>query len=186
MATAIGQNLSAFYPAQGGTGEAAQLAASAAARGVRIGSSGEAAQQGINPSATGLQDNAVNGPSAAQRTILQGVESARRIVPDVKDILDIQRQRVAESEAARQAQLEEARAQEDARAQDTERSLPEPSRDASRFAQTRPEDNTQSVDFRQDVAAASRNDASQADRNPAPQERGNPVSGTGARLDVLV
>jgi hypothetical protein len=177
MATAIGQNIAQYAAFSGGSSGAAQLAAAAAARGVRLGQANETGRPTINPSATGLQEGAINGPSAAQRTIVSGVESARKIVPNVEDILDIQRQRVADSEAARRAQLEEARAQEEESTQDTERLLPEPSREAARFNEARA--------TREDAEAAS---VSLGDRiAPEPRETARPEQeAPGARLNVLV
>ncbi|MFM1920548.1 MAG: hypothetical protein RLZZ303_2182 [Candidatus Hydrogenedentota bacterium] len=121
-------------------GELARQAASAAAREARPGVRAQegSVRPGLNPSASGIDQRAVNGPAAALRTIDSGVASARQIVPDVQDILAIARERFTELEAAREARLEEQRAeQSDEETSDStppeERVLPEASRQARAF-----------------------------------------------------
>lgn len=120
-------------------GELAREAASAAARETRPGARAreDSVRPGINPSASGIDQRAVNGPAAALRTIDRGVASARQIVPDVQDILAIARERFTELEAAREARLEEQRAEQSDEnpegAPPEERVLPEASRQTRAF-----------------------------------------------------
>lgn len=121
-------------------GELAREAASAAARETRAGARAreDSVRPGINPSASGIDQRAVNGPAAALRTIDRGVASARQIVPDVQDILAIARERFTELEAAREARLEELRAEQQSddppeRRLPEERVFPEASRQTRAF-----------------------------------------------------
>ena len=121
-------------------GELAREAASASARNARPGTRAreDSVRPGINPSASGIDQRAVNGPAAALRTIDRGVASARQIVPDVQDILAIARERFTELEAAREARLEEQRAEQQSdeppeRRLPEERVLPEASRQTRAF-----------------------------------------------------
>lgn len=145
-------------------GDIARQAAVAAAVRVRPGgttSSGRGPEErpGVNPSASGLGQSAVNGPAAALRTIDQGVASARQLVPDVQDIVEILRERFTESEAARTARLEEQRAaeaetEEEVAARPEERLLPEPSPRTSEFRATDTNRETQETTQRTEALAA--------------------------------
>lgn len=141
MGLNIGQSaLESGRVSRSDVGELARQAASAAAREARPGLRPQEAsvRPGINPSASGIDQRAVNGPAAALRTIDSGVASARQIVPDVQDILAIARERFTELQAAREARLEEQRAEQaDEQTSETtppeERVLPEASRQTRAF-----------------------------------------------------
>jgi len=182
MGTALSTNVAGALIQSTAEPNAARLAASASAGGVRL-RGGEGQREGINPSATGLEEGSVNGPAAAFRTIERGVESARQVVPNVEDILEIQQERIAESEAARQAQLEEARVLEQEQAQDTELLVPDPAAGTERFSATNAqESNVQTL--RNEAADI----AQPRDANAAPDAPSTfaGVNSTGELLNIVV
>ncbi len=164
-------------------GDIARQAAAAAAAKLRPGASapsgrGQEERPGLNPSASGLGQNAVNGPAAALRTIDRGVASARQLVPDVQDIVEILRERFTESEAARTARLEEQRAAEAESADEEaerpeERLLPEPSPRTSEFRAT-------------DADRATRETTEPAEALAATGTEGIPLPAPRPALNVLV
>lgn len=119
-------------------GDLARQAANAATRELRLGTA-EAdgfRRRGDSPE----QQRVFNAPSAALRTIDRGVENARKVVPQVEDILELARERFSESEQARQAREAEQRAEAGDRANaepapQPERTTPEPSPQVARFQQ---------------------------------------------------
>ena len=141
MALAIGQSTASFARTpRVDVGNLARDASAAAAKEVRLGKAGEqdkgAQLRGFfekDESFTSLR--AVNAPGAALSTIDKGVKNARRIVPDVKDILDLAKERFTQSREARLAEQEASReaSRDETRARTEQSARPAPSPQVSRF-----------------------------------------------------
>lgn len=137
MALSIGQNTASFARSpRVDVGDLARDASAAAAREVRLGQSGEPGklnrQAGFFDKKEQLeQQRAVNAQGAALSTIDKGVKNARRIVPDVRDILDLAKERFTEGREARLAELEAERTANRERPERSSRPAPAP--EVSRF-----------------------------------------------------
>lgn len=141
MALAIGQSTASFARApRVDVGDLARDASAAAAKEVRLGKAGEQ-DKGAGPRGFFEKDEpisaqrAVNAQGAALSTIDKGVKNARRIVPDVKDILDLAKERFTQSREARLAEQEASReaSRNESRARAEQSARPAPSPQVSRF-----------------------------------------------------
>ncbi len=117
-------------------GDLARDATVAAARELRP---GQSTQETERPGLRRVQrdpakDRAVNTPGAALSTIDKGVSNARRLVPNVEDILDLARERFNDNKEARSQRLENQRAEAREKAAQRERPvLPDPVQNLGRF-----------------------------------------------------
>jgi len=137
MALGIGQsNTDLARTPRVDVGDLARDATARAARELRLGQEDGAAKRGgaaafFNRKEDPANQRAVNAQGAALNTIDKGVKNARRIVPDVEDILDLARERFTQSREARQAALEAER--EQARQRPEQSARPAPAPEVSRF-----------------------------------------------------
>lgn len=123
-------------------GDLARDATVRAARELRLGQQDDAAKRGGAAVFFERKDDlskqrAVNAQGAALNTIDKGVKNARRIVPDVEDILDLARERSTQSREARLAAQEAER--EQARQRPEQPARPAPAPEVSRFFGQKPE-----------------------------------------------